>query len=382
MKNSNYKVEMVVWDGGPCSGKSTGLSIASERLIKQNIIPLFVPESATLLIANGITPKNLGMVNFQKAVLEMQISNEILFQNRAEFLANKYKKNAVVICDRGILSGIAYLNGDNPIHEFRKFLEPYNMDIEDVRARYNSVLILRTAADGAVESYTRANNKARSENIHKAILQCDRTRDLCWIGHPHVAQILNTANGEKISFEEKIDLAVKEMFRHLGLPAPLEIEDKFLLQYFNPEKLKKYGVKTEAVEIEQNYLLSDVPNEEERVRMRSWFDSHSFFHNTKIKSSDHPEGRLESDRHIDSKLYLNLLRRKDHTKRSIKKTRYHFLYEGQYFEADVFQNQHEGLFILERERGLDSPTNLPNFLKVVKEITGDSAYSNYALASR
>lgn len=382
MKKTNFSVQTVVWDGGPCSGKSTGLSVASTRLIKQGIIPIFVPESATILMENGINPKNLGTVSFQKAVLEFQIANENLFQKKAQFLANKYKRDAVVICDRGILSSIAYLNGDDPIHQFRKLLDSYKMDIEDVRARYASVLLLRTAADGAPKFFTLATNKVRKETPAKAIKKCNRTRDLCWIGHPHVSQILNTIDGAPISFDEKIDLAIKEMFRHLGLPAPLEIEDRYLLHSFDPNLLKNLGIKSEAVEIEQIYLLSDTLGVEERVRMRSWFDSNSFFHNKKTKSKDFIEGKLEYDKHIPVSLYADLLRRKDYTKTPIKKVRHHFLHDGQYFEADVFDNGHKGLCILERERSPGSTTNLPSFLNVVKDITNDANYSNYALASK
>ena len=66
------------------------------------------------------------------------------------------------------------------------------------RARYDAVFHLVTAAKGAEEAYTFANNAARYENVEQAAALDDRII-AAWTGHPHLRVIDNTTD-----FEEKL----------------------------------------------------------------------------------------------------------------------------------------------------------------------------------
>ncbi len=80
--------------------------------------------------------------------------------------------------------------------------------------RYDAVLHMVTAADGAERYYTGANNEARYENIEDAQI-VDRKLQGSWIGHPHYHIITNA--GTK-GFDHKITLALNKVLSIIGLP--------------------------------------------------------------------------------------------------------------------------------------------------------------------
>ena len=64
----------------------------------------------------------------------------------------------------------------------------------------------------------------------------------------------------------------------------------------------------------------------------------------------------------------------------IRKTRYCFICDNLYFELDVYPFA-ENWAILEVELTNENDiVTIPDFIKVIKEVTNDEAYSNYALA--
>lgn len=70
--------------------------------------------------------------------------------------------------------------------------------------RYDMILFLVTAADGAEKFYTISNNLARSEGLELAKLLDSKTMDV-YSGHPHFKAIGNT-EGE--TFQQKIDKSI------------------------------------------------------------------------------------------------------------------------------------------------------------------------------
>ncbi len=248
--------------------------------------------------------------------------------------------------------------------------------MEEARTRYAGVIHMVTAANGAEKFYTLSNNEARKESLEEARVVDNRTIE-AWLGHPHLAVVGNlNRDGTQRSFEEKIRISVAEIFRILGFPIPLEIEDRYELENFDPKLLP---VSVEAISVDQTYLVSKTDGASERVGRRSWLDSSSYFHTVKRPGPD--GGRVEIERLISEKEYLALLRYSDTTRRTIRKTRYCFVSGEQYFEVDVFAGVHEGLIILERERtDKNDTTEIPPFIKVKRNVTNDESLSNWALA--
>lgn len=67
--------------------------------------------------------------------------------------------------------------------------------------RYDLVIHMSTAADGAEEHYTLGNNEARSEGIQFA-KELDKKLQEAWINHPNFVQIYNKKDQ---SFHDKIN---------------------------------------------------------------------------------------------------------------------------------------------------------------------------------
>lgn len=89
----------------------------------------------------------------------------------------------------------------------------------------------------------------------------------------------------------------------------------------------------------------------------------------------------EKEKEISEKEFKEFRNKKDESLKEIKKVRYDILYENQYFELDLFQNEYSGLAILELEmKDLNDKINFPKFLDVLKEVTKDPKYNNYQLA--
>jgi CYTH domain-containing protein len=378
MSTDNINITCIAIDGGPCSGKSRGLVRISQELVRAGIIPVVVPEAATALISSGVTARNLTGLEFQRHIARLQISNEETWMAVAQALAKKHKKRVVLLCDRGLLGAAAYLSGNAPLLALNEILAELGLNIESARIRYAGVIHMVTAAEGAEEFYTLSNNDARKETLEEARILDKRTMK-AWLGHPHLAVVRNVDRfGFRISFKEKMDKVVSEVFRILGHPVPLEIEDKYRLESFDPSRIP---VACESVQIIQTYLVSTESNTSERVRMRAWLRQASYFHT--IKKPGPGKARIEIERLITVEEYNRLLLRSDSQKCSITKTRHCFVWRGQYFEVDVFEGKLKGLVLMERERTDENDlTEVPCFIRGVEDVTNDAKYSNSTLAEK
>jgi CYTH domain-containing protein len=90
-----------------------------------------------------------------------------------------------------------------------------------------------------------------------------------------------------------------------------------------------------------------------------------------------------TERQINNSLYEMMLELSDPHRFTIHKLRNSFIWKGQYFEVDTYQDQLQGLVILETKGIVDGePVKFPPFLKMVKDVTGNEDYYNYTLAKK
>eukprot|EP00004_Rigifila_ramosa_P017227 TRINITY_DN416_c0_g1_i8.p2 TRINITY_DN416_c0_g1~~TRINITY_DN416_c0_g1_i8.p2 ORF type:complete len:144 (+),score=40.61 TRINITY_DN416_c0_g1_i8:268-699(+) len=86
----------------------------------------------------------------------------------------------------------------------------------DLLNRYDCVVHLVTAADGAEKFFTRANNAARRETPAEAI-ELDRKVQAAWSSHSDVVVVTNHVS----SFEEKVDKVREALASKVArLPSP------------------------------------------------------------------------------------------------------------------------------------------------------------------
>lgn len=361
------KITKIVITGGPCAGKTTGLSTLERELSKIGYKVVIINESATEIINSGLSLSayNNDNVNFELNIASLQLKKEKLYEEACENLSNE---KIVLVCDRGVMDCKSYSTPE----EWQEITRKLNLDDIQLRDNYDAVFHLVTAAKGAEEFYTRENNTARSETLEDAILADERTLK-CWTGHPHLRAIDNSTN-----FEDKMKRLVSEIYSFLGEPEPYEIERKFLIKMPDINKLlTKHNCK--KVDIIQTYLTSE-ENCERRIRQRGLDGSYIHTLTTKKRISD--VKRLETEEKITPKQYLSLLNDADISLHQVKKTRYCIMQNNQYFEVDIYPFAKETA-ILEVELSNESEIiKFPEYLNIIKEVTDDYNFSNRALAEK
>ncbi|GMQ95033.1 MAG: hypothetical protein BMS9Abin13_143 [Patescibacteria group bacterium] len=360
-------IPVVVLTGGPCAGKTTGLCYLQEKLANLGFHVFTVPEAPTLLMSGGITPKEnvLSLPDFQKSVFRLMRIMEDEFKQAAQGTSSG---KSIIICDRGLMDTKAYA----PDGLFETIASGESMSVTELRdGRYDAVFHLRTAALGAEEYYTLANNVARFESVEEARIVDEKTLQ-AWVGHPHLKIIDNATD-----FEGKMKRLLQGLCRVLGIPVPLEIERKFLI---DPIDLEKMNILHQAIEIEQVYLISRNPDEEIRVRKRG--QNGTFVYYQTMKRALRPSVRVEVEHRISEAEYEWSLRYRLPDTAMLRKRRFCFTFDNQYFELDVLEEPRKGLYLLEIELTEENERiTIPPFINVVKEVTNDSSFSNCSLAS-
>ena len=364
----------LVLTGGPCAGKTEILSRLTQILEARGYKVITVFEAATALILNGIHPSNeISLEDFQEFVFDIQKNNEDLFVRTSKYYNDD---KVIVFFDRGLLDGCAYVNKDTV---FKKILEDRNMTFADVYSRYDAVLHLVTAADGAEKYYQWndpskegvGNNAARSESPAEA-RQKDKATLNSWIGHPHLRVFDNSTD-----FEGKINRVIAEVFALLGEPTPSEIERKFLIKMPTPEQIAALGCISET-NIIQTYLKKGNNVAERRVRQRgSKKNGYSYYYTEKTDVA--PGVRIENERKIAPEEYLNLLPEADTALHQISKVRHCFVYDRKYFEMDIYPFSAKYAIVEIELNDINESVNLPP-LDFICEVTDDVNFRNYALA--
>jgi len=354
----------IVITGGPCAGKSTALSRIQEEFTELGYTVLFVPETATELINGGVAPWTCKTSDdFQKFLMKLQIEKEKIFELSASSMMTE---KVLLVCDRGMLDNKAYMSQE----AFSNTLSELDLNEIEIRDNYDAVFHLVTAADGAEEFYTTANNNARTETPSEAI-ELDKKLLSAWTGHPHLRVIDNST-----TFENKIKKLIVEISSFLGEPEPLEIERKFLIEYPDIDWLEN-SPNCKKLEIIQTYLKSG-KNEEIRVRQRGMNGNYIYFKTIKRKVDDLK--RIEIEKRLSKDEYLTLLMEADTEKRQIRKKRYCLMSDNQYFEIDIYPFWNDKAILEIELSDENSEIVFPEKLKIIKEVTDDDNFKNASLA--
>ncbi len=360
-------IKKIVLTGGPCAGKTTALVRIVDHFSNLGYKVFTVPEVPTLYSLGGwnyLTPNRSLYYEGERAILDSQISLENNFLRMAEVCT----KPVLIVCDRGTMDISAYMTPEM----WEDITAKAGTDSTELRNRYDAVLHLVSAADGAEQYYTIATNSTRYEKPDEEGLRIARELDKkvikAWTGHPHLRVINNHDD-----FDTKMNRVLREISNVLGLPQPVTEERKYIV--------KVTGELPETIDsdIVQTYLVSE-PGTEIRLRRRSWSSGKVVnVHNTKKRIA--PEEEIETERQLENALYESLLQQADPYRQTISKHRQSFIWRGQYFELDTYHGPLEGLVILET-KGIAAAENVnfPPFIEVVKEITGNKEYYNHTLA--
>ena len=362
-------IKRIVLTGGPCAGKTTALVRVTEHFSNMGYKVFTVPEVPTMVTQAGwnyLTDNKDFYYEGELVILQLQLMLEDSVMRMAQTLADT--QPCVVICDRGTMDISAYISPEM----WEDLAQRVGSSTEQLIERYDAVLHLVTAADGAEQFYTTANNAQRLEKAYEAGLQIARELDKkivsAWKGHPHLRVINNHED-----FENKLNRVLKEISNVLGIPQPIEEERKYIV--------KLVGEVPNAIDsdIVQTYLSGE-PGSEIRLRRRSFEGGkYVYVHTSKKRISD--KEQIETERQINANLYESMLQQADPYRATIRKHRKSFIWKGQYFELDSFEQPVHDLMILET-KGIaqHENVNFPPFIQVVEDITGNTQYDNYNIA--
>lgn len=157
---------------------------------------------------------------------------------------------------------------------------------------------------------------------------------------------------------------------------PVEIERKYIIKMPDVEMLKVRDEYTSS-EILQIYLPAE-RGETHRIRRRIYPDKTLYFETKKVridKMSSH-----EDEREISRETFEDLAKNPLEATFPIEKVRHTFLFCGQIFEIDVYP-QWKNTAIMETELDTrEREVQIPEFIQIVREVTGDKAYSNAAMS--
>ena len=360
-------IKKIVLTGGPCAGKTTALVKITEYFSGFGYKVFNVPEVPTIYSTAGwnyLTPNRDLYYQGERAILETQLALEDQFVQ----LAQVCTKPVLIVCDRGTMDISAYIKPE----EWQEITAMSGTSPNELLERYDAVLHLVSAADGAEQYYTTATNATRYEQANEEGLRIARELDKkiikAWTGHPHLRVINNHDD-----FENKLNRVLKEISKVVGLPQPVQQE-----RIFRVEIIGEIPECSES-EITQTYLVAE-PGCEVRLRRREWSGGKVVnVHRSKKRISDTED--IETERHIDNNLYEQLLQQADPYRATIRKRRQSFIWKGQFFEIDSFHSPVSNLVMMETKGvGEQETVKFPPFVRVLEDVTGNPRFLNYNIA--
>ncbi len=382
------KVYKIVLTGGPSGGKTTALDRIQTFLRERGFRCFIIPEAATLAWLSGCSVDDFGIPNTDCArkFQEYVISTQITLEDEIYKYAVSTGQSSVIICDRGLMDGSAYVSRE----VFAEILRYAGLNIVQARDnRYDAVLHLVTAAIGAESFYSNETNSTRLETMQEAAA-LDIKLQAAWSGHPHHA-IIDNSNGK--SFEKKLEQLISTLSSYVGLPSLTKRSKKFLIEPLDLDQLKALGVMYEMFVVEKIILKNSFrydhaspqgpksTHQYSFLRKRSQGKLHSYGL-TSVAKLDSDGTKVELKKIIDRRMYQALANTQACEDRHIlRQNRYCFLWEHQSFTV-IEQTFPNPLWILQIQ--CEGEPRMLSALKVVKTI-GESeshSFSSYHLALR
>ncbi|KAK4292007.1 hypothetical protein Pmani_035198 [Petrolisthes manimaculis] len=374
------RVYKVVLTGGPCGGKTTGQSRLSTFFENLGWKVYRVPETSTVLLSGGIKFADLSedeAMTFQENLLKAMMQIEKTFFS----LADGCHKNCLVICDRGTMDASAF------IHESKwdEILKDNGWNPVDLRdTRYNQIIHMVSAANGAEAFYSNEDHACRSENVDLA-RHLDNRAAQAWVGHPYFDVIDNSTD-----FDAKMCRMMSVVCQKLGI----DTGDRLSSNARKVKYLVKGPLPTDTVfpnfqdfNVEHVYLRTNSTKMQARLRKRGKNGHHSYTHT--IRKPEKLGQIVEVKTPISQRDFTNMITQADEDHHRIFKKRRCFLHNNQYFQLDIYQKpcheRCEGLLLLETYTTLTAEelhARLPSFLTIESDVTGKPNYSMFNLSLR
>ncbi|XP_076161711.1 TRPL translocation defect 14 isoform X2 [Ptiloglossa arizonensis] len=412
------RIYKIVLTGGPCGGKTTGQMRLCTFFENMGWKVFRVPETATVLLSGGIKfsdlnaeeAKGSGSRSITKSsrrhyrngsdkgearwpeILEVDSGKAFKFQenllrtmiqieNTFFQLGESSSRNCLIICDRGAMDASAFISKDK--WELMMASNGWN-NVELRDNRYNQIIHMVSAANGAEDFYSTEDHACRSESVEVA-RELDYKAAAAWVGHPYFDVIDNSQD-----FESKLCRMIECVCQKLDIDTGDRLRAssrkvKFLIK--GPLPADSEFPPFQDFDVVHNYLQSNNPKMQARLRKRGQKGHWSYIHT--IRRPKMCGQVIEVKTQLTHRDYLNMLAQRDDSHFTIFKRRRCFLINNQYFQLDIYREpahpRCRGLMLLETYTALlgDELKNiLPLFLTIEKEVTGNPDYSMFNLSLR
>lgn len=377
---TDKKVFKICLTGGPCAGKTTALSRIVETFAPEFTV-YTLPEVATMTFSSGVTilPDTFteeSHKKFTQSICQMQIHIENYF----ETIASLQNKKVLIVTDRGVCDNFAYCSPENK----QKIMQEANWSMNFLcNERYDMVLHMVTAAQGASEFYTLENNSARWETKELAVHFDEKGRKE-WMSHPNFVIVDNSRYG----FEQKIQRVLKSVGNLIGAKSTHKCIKKYLLEPGFDLEMIPSEIKCDNYTQVCNFLLTNNPNIKTCIFKRMYRNQSqpSYIYTSQLLS-DKYEKRIETHKILTEKFYLDFLSQVDPGYATVHKEVVCFLLSNQreinIYNVETVTLKGEKLFILKviRDCEHEEISAFPSFLKVLEDITENPKYysMNFAL---
>ncbi|CAL1545530.1 unnamed protein product, partial [Lymnaea stagnalis] len=313
---------------GPCGGKTTGQTRLSTFFENLGWKVYRAPESALAYLSGGVQFHELNQkqaFKFQENIIRTMMVIEETFHH----LAEARHRDVLLICDRGVMDGSAYL----PVQDWITMKQQNNWNDVDLRDnRYDQIIHMVSAAKGAEDFYTIIGHKTRSEGIEGA-RKLDSITANAWVGHPYYDVIDNSTD-----FETKISRMIAAVCTRVGVDpgdrlAPNSMKRKFLISHLAEKEAFPHYQEFHVV---HDYLVT--PSRKMQARLRKRGQSGNWTYTHTIRRPEINDQSVELRMPISEKDYEILLAQRDDQHYTIFKIRRCFLWNNKYFQLDIYQD--------------------------------------------
>ena len=242
------------------------------------------------------------------------------------------------------------------------FIKKHQYDLEYVEKNEPGNVSLRDSYDAVFFMASPA--------LSEQIIREDKKLLQPWIGNPHLRVI-----EYRTTAKEQLDDLESEVAFFLGIPEPVEIERKYLIEYPDIRMLEDDPL-CHRVEISQTYLKDSEGGY--RVRKRGENGQYLYYLTRKKKISDLT--RIETEERITEGEYLEHLQSGEKPLKTVSKSRYCLLYKNKYFEVDVFPFWDDKALMEIELKSEDEIVELPPQIKVIRDVSGEKEYTNRSIA--
>jgi predicted ATPase len=366
-KTKEHKVYKFVITGGPCSGKTSSLTLISDRLRERGFRVYCSPECATIVFGGGVTIDTSKITWEENIKLHASLITLIMNQeDRYIEFSGLEDRPTVILFDRGALDVRAYMSKEG----WQALLDENGWNQVELRdKRYDAVFHLVTAANGA-EEYYNLNNGARYENAEEA-RATDKRLIEAWYGHPNYFVIDNKVK----SFEEKLEALYSSLLGFIGLKNPPRYFNKYLLKEikYNNDGTFPFPkeMDCEVLTLEDTFIERKANQYTTRLRKRG--QKGSFFYQQYMINAT-KEGKIFSTKEIkkliNSREYLALYDLRDKNRAPIKRVRQTFVLDGNFCFMDNYISVEKTFSVLSLNRDADAKKiKLPKGLVIDEDVT-------------